>query len=320
MSKFGKSLPPAAREVRRVAVLYGGISAERDVSLSTGMQVIAALRAAGFHVTPIEVGADLAAVIAALHPKPDAVFNALHGRLGEDGAIQGVLDWLDIPYTHSGVRASALAMDKAAAKALFAANGLPVARGRVVALEELEAGDPLPLPYVVKPVNEGSSVGVEIIRTGDNRRAEVARAWRFGAVAMVEEYIPGRELTVGVMGDRALGVTEIIAEAGAFYDYESKYADGGSRHIIPAAIHPDIHARALDVASAAHRALGCRGATRCDFRYDDTEGEPGRLVLLEINTQPGLTPTSLLPEQAATVGISFPLLCTWMVENAACRA
>jgi D-alanine-D-alanine ligase len=320
MNGPNKPLPPAAGEVRKVAVLYGGISAERDVSLSTGVQVIAALRAAGFHVTPIEVGADLAAVIAALHPKPDAVFNALHGRLGEDGAIQGVLDWLGIPYTHSGVRASALAMDKAAAKAVFVANGLPVARHRVVPLEELEARDPLPLPYVVKPVNEGSSVGVEIMRSGDNRRAEVARAWRFGAVAMVEEYIPGRELTVGVMGDRALGVTEIIAEAGAFYDYDSKYATGGSRHIIPAAIHPDIFARALDVASAAHRALGCRGATRCDFRYDDTEGEPGRLVLLEINTQPGLTPTSLLPEQAATVGISFPLLCTWMVENAACRA
>jgi D-alanine-D-alanine ligase len=315
------SLSRAAGEVyKRVAVLYGGVSAEREVSLSTGVQVIAALRDAGFVVTPIEVGDDLTAVIAALTPKPDAVFNALHGRLGEDGAIQGVLDWLGIPYTHSGVRASALAMDKAAAKAVFVANGLPVARGRVVPLHELESGDPIPLPYVVKPVNEGSSVGVEIIRAGDNRRAEVARSWRFGAVAMVEEYIAGRELTVGVMGDRALGVTEIIAEAGVFYDYESKYADGGSRHVIPAAVHPDIYARALDVAFAAHQALGCRGASRCDFRYDDTAGEPGRLVLLEINTQPGLTPTSLLPEQAAHAGIDFPQLCTWMVENAACRA
>ncbi|HTW70097.1 MAG TPA: D-alanine--D-alanine ligase [Acetobacteraceae bacterium] len=303
-----------------VAVLYGGMSAERDVSLSTGIQVIAALRESGFAVTPVEVADDIAAVIAALTPRPDAVFNALHGRFGEDGAIQGVLDWLGIPYTHSGVRASALAMDKAAAKAVFTANGLPVARGRVVPLDELEAGDPLPLPYVVKPVNEGSSVGVEFIRTGDNRRCDIARTWRFGKTAMVEEYIPGRELTVGVMGDRALGVTEIIAQAGSFYDYESKYADGGSRHIIPAAIHPDIYARALDVASSAHRALGCRGATRCDFRYDDTKGEPGRLVLLEINTQPGLTPTSLLPEQAAFHGMSFARLCAWMVENAACRA
>ncbi|HUB49308.1 MAG TPA: D-alanine--D-alanine ligase, partial [Acetobacteraceae bacterium] len=290
----------------RVAVLYGGMSAEREVSLSTGIQVIAALRESGFAVTPIEVADNISAVIAALTPKPDAVFNALHGRFGEDGAIQGVLDWLGIPYTHSGVRASALAMDKAAAKAVFVANGLPVAHGRVVPLHELEAADPLPLPYVVKPVNEGSSVGVEIIRSGDNRRADVARTWRFGCAAMVEEYIPGRELTVGVMGDRALGVTEIIAEAGAFYDYESKYADGGSRHIIPAAVHPDVYTRALDVASAAHRVLGCRGATRCDFRYDDTKGEPGRLVLLEINTQPGLTPTSLLPEQAAYLGLSFP--------------
>ena len=304
----------------KVAVLYGGISAEREVSLSTGFQVIAALREAGFTVTPIEVADDIGAVIAALTPKPDAVFNALHGRFGEDGAIQGVLDWLGVPYTHSGVRASALAMDKAAAKAVFVANGLPVAQGRVVPLDELEAGDPLPLPYVVKPVNEGSSVGVEFIRTGDNRRADIARTWRFGKAAMVEEYIPGRELTVGVMGDRALGVTEIIAQAGCFYDYDSKYADGGSRHIIPAAIHPDIYERALDVASSAHRALGCRGATRCDFRYDDTKGEPGRLVLLEINTQPGLTPTSLLPEQAAWHGMSFAQLCAWMVENAACRA
>ena len=303
----------------RVAVLYGGISAEREVSLTSGGKVIAALREAGFDVNPIEVGDDLGAVIAALTPKPDAVFNALHGRFGEDGAIQGVLDLLGIPYTHSGVRASAVAMDKAAAKALFIAAGLPVAAGRTVGIDALEAADPLPLPYVIKPVNEGSSVGVEIVRTGDNRRAEIARAWKFGREALVEEYIPGRELTVAVMGDRPLAVTEILADAGVFYDYESKYANGGSRHIVPAAVHPDIYAQALDVAVSAHRALGCRGATRCDFRYDDTAGEPGRLVLLEINTQPGLTPTSLLPEQAAHLGMDFPRLCAWMVENAACR-
>ena len=303
----------------RVAVLYGGISAEREVSLNSGRKVIVALREAGFEVTPIVVEDDLGAVIAGLTPRPDAVFNALHGRFGEDGAIQGVLDLLAIPYTHSGVRASSIAMDKAAAKALFTAAGLPVAAGRVVSIDELEAADPLPLPYVVKPVNEGSSVGVEIIRSGDNRRAAVARAWTFGREALVEEYIPGRELTVAVMGERPLAVTEILADAGVFYNYESKYADGGSRHIVPAAVHPDVYAQALDVAAAAHRALGCRGATRCDFRYDDTAGEPGRLVLLEINTQPGLTPTSLLPEQAAHVGMSFPQLCAWMVENAACR-
>jgi D-alanine-D-alanine ligase len=303
----------------RVAVLYGGMSAEREVSLATGRQVIAALRQANYDVHPIEVGDDLTAVIAALTPKPDAVFNALHGRFGEDGAIQGVLDWLGIPYTHSGVRASALAMDKQAAKALFVSAGLPVARGRVVPVQELEAADPLPLPYVIKPVNEGSSVGVEIIRGGDNRRADIARAWRFGGSALVEEYIPGRELTVGVMGDRALAVTDILAVANSFYDYESKYADQGSRHIIPAQVHPDIYAQAMEVAVAAHRAVGCRGASRCDFRYDDTAGEPGRLVLLEINTQPGLTPTSLLPEQAAYLGMDFPALCAWMIENAACR-
>lgn len=304
----------------RVAVLYGGISAEREVSLSSGMQVIAALRQAGFEVVPIDVGEDLGALIRALTPKPDAVFNALHGRFGEDGAIQGVLDWMGIPYTHSGIRASALAMDKVAAKAVFGAAGLPVAKGRVVDVDELEAADPLPLPYVVKPINEGSSVGVEIIRAGDNRRVAVARGWRFGRQALAEEFIPGRELTVAVMGERALAVTEIIAEAGAFYDYESKYADGGSRHVIPASVHPDAYAHALDVALAAHRALGCRGASRADFRYDDTRGEPGRLVLLEVNTQPGLTPTSLLPEQAAHCGMDFPALCAWMVEHATCRA
>lgn len=307
-----------ATRATRVAVLYGGISAEREVSLSSGVQVIAALRQAGFNVQPIEVGADLAVVVAALQSRPDVVFNALHGRFGEDGVIQGVLDWIGVPYTHSGMRASALAMDKVAAKAAFAAAGLPVPRGRTVSADELAEADPLPLPYVVKPINEGSSVGVEIIRNGDNRRAEVARNWRFGRCALVEEYIPGRELTVGVMGDRALAVTEIRAEAGVFYDYDSKYADGGSRHLIPAPVHPDTYALALDIAVAAHHAIGCRGATRCDFRYDDTVGEPGRLVLLEINTQPGLTPTSLLPEQAAHHGIDFPQLCTWMVENAAC--
>jgi D-alanine-D-alanine ligase len=303
----------------RVAVLYGGISAEREVSLSSGRQVVAALREAGFEVTPVEVGADLGALIAALTPRPDVVFNALHGRFGEDGAIQGVLDWLNVPYTHSGVRASALAMDKAAARAVFAAAGLPVARGRVVEVEDLAAADPLPRPYVIKPVNEGSSVGVQILRQGDNRRGEIAGGWAYGTTALVEEYVPGRELTVAVMGERALAVTEIVASH-SFYDYESKYADGGSRHVVPAAIHPATYERAMAMAVAAHRALGCRGASRADFRYDDTETTPGRLVLLEVNTQPGLTRTSLLPEQAAHLGMSFPALCAWMVENAACRA
>ena len=305
--------------MKRVAVLYGGISAEREVSLSSGRQVIAALRTAGYDVVPVEVGPDLAAVLAALTPRPDAVFNALHGRFGEDGTIQGVLDWLGIPYTHSGVRASSIAMDKVAAKTVFAAAGLPVARHRIVDVAALEEADPMPRPYVIKPQKEGSSVGVTIMRTGDNRRAEIARGWTFGPTAMTEEYIPGRELTVAVMGDRALAVTEITAARG-FYDYEAKYTEGGSRHVIPAAVHPDIAARAMEVALAAHQALGCVGATRSDFRYDDTEGEPGRLVLLEVNTQPGLTPLSLLPEQAAFCGFDFPALCAWMVEAAQCRA
>lgn len=305
---------------KRVAVLYGGPSAEREVSLASGRQVILALETAGFEVTPVEVGTDLSDLLRHLDPRPDVVFNALHGRFGEDGAIQGVLDWLGIPYTHSGVRASALAMDKAAAKAVFAAAGLPVARGRLVDVAELEYADPLPLPYVIKPVNEGSSVGVHIMRAGDNRRASIAANWTFGTEAMAEEFIPGRELTVGVLGDRALVVTEILADVGEFYDYESKYAAGGSRHTLPAPIHADAAAQAKDLALRAHRALGCRGASRSDFRYDDTAGEPGRLVLLEVNTQPGLTPTSLLPEQAAHLGVDFPALCAWMVENAACRA
>jgi D-alanine-D-alanine ligase len=209
-------------------------------------------------------------------------------------------------------------MDKAASRAVFAAVGLPVAPGRVIDIAELEHNDPLPLPYVIKPLNEGSSVGVEILRRGENRRAEIARDWHFGPQALVEEFIPGRELTVGVMGDRALTVTD-IASAHEFYDYESKYAAGGSNHIIPAVLHPAAHQEALELALAAHRALGCRGASRTDFRYDDTAGEPGRLVLLEVNTQPGLTPTSLLPEQAAYCGIAFPALCAWMVEEARCR-
>ncbi|RAI59247.1 D-alanine--D-alanine ligase [Roseicella frigidaeris] len=300
----------------RVAVLFGGISAEREVSLASGAQCIAALREAGFEVVPVEVGEDLAGVIAALQAaKPDAVFNTLHGRFGEDGCIQGVLDWLGLPYTGSGVRASAIAMDKPAAKAVLASAEIPLPPHRLVTPEELEAADPMPRPFVVKPPNEGSSVGVTILREGDNRRAAIAREWRFGPRIMVEPYIPGRELTVAVMGDRALAVTEITTDL-QFYDYDAKYAAGGSRHAVPAPVHPEIERQAMAAALAAHRALGCRGVSRADFRYDDTAGEPGRLFLLEVNTQPGMTRTSLVPEQAAHVGIPFPALCAWMVEQA----
>ncbi|OYV36789.1 MAG: D-alanine--D-alanine ligase [Acidocella sp. 20-61-6] len=300
--------------MKRIAVLLGGISAEREVSLRTGAGVVAALRQAGYAVTPIDVGADLAALLAALQPAPDAVFNALHGRFGEDGTIQGVLDYLGIPYTHSGVRASALAIDKVAAKAVFAQAGLPVAAHRVIDITALMAGDPLAKPYVVKPVNEGSSVGVSIVRVGDNRQAEIVEGWHFGA-AMVEEYIPGRELTVGVLEDVALPVTEILPTE-TFYDYHSKYSAGGSRHVVPAEIPAEIAARAKAIAVAAHAALGCRGASRADLRYDEATG---RLVLLEVNTQPGMTETSLLPEQAALTGMDYAQLCAWMVERAACR-
>jgi D-alanine-D-alanine ligase len=287
---------PQRVAARRVAVLHGGMSAEREVSLRTGQQVIEALRTAGFEVQSIEVTDDLAALIAALDPKPDVVFNALHGRFGEDGTVQGVLDYLGIPYTHSGVRASALAIDKAAAKAVFSHAGLPVAPHRIIDIAELADHDPLPLPYVVKPVNEGSSVGVSIVRPGTNRSAQIIAEWHFGP-AMVEQYIPGRELTVCVLEDRALVVTEILTGED-FYDYHAKYAAGGPRHVLPAELPPEVTQHALDL------------------RYDDATG---RLILLEVNTQPGMTRTSLLPEQAAYAGITFPELCRWMVERAACR-
>ncbi|HTQ69969.1 MAG TPA: D-alanine--D-alanine ligase [Acidocella sp.] len=298
----------------RVAVLMGGMSSEREVSLNSGQQVCEALRKAGYAVTPVVVTEDLGALLAALTPRPDAVFNALHGRFGEDGTIQGVLDYIGLPYTHSGVRASALAMDKEAAKALFVSAGLPVAPHKVIDIAELADADPLPRPYVVKPVNEGSSVGVSIVKEGDNHRAEIVASWQFGP-AMVEQYIPGRELTVGVLEDRALTVTEILP-AEKFYDYHAKYAAGGSRHVLPAQVPADIAKSAKEIAVAAHKALGCRGASRADLRYDE---ETGRLILLEVNTQPGMTATSLLPEQAAHEGMDFPALCAWMVERAACR-
>ncbi|MBS1018697.1 D-alanine--D-alanine ligase [Gluconobacter cerinus] len=302
----------------KVAVLYGGTSSERPVSLVSGNAAISALREKGHEVTPVDVGADIAVTIQALRvAAPDVVFNALHGPKGEDGAIQGVLEWMGLPYTHSGIRASAVAMDKGATRMLLAAAGLPIAEGRVITPEELAEADPLPVPYVVKPVAEGSSVGVEIIRQGDNRRAEIAKNWRFGKEALVETFVPGRELTAGVMGDRALAVTDILpAETAAFYDFEAKYKAGGSRHVVPAELPKSVTERALDYALRAHEILGCSGASRTDFRYDD---ETDTLIVLEVNTQPGMTPTSLLPEQAAYCGISYPDLCDWLVQEALTR-
>jgi D-alanine-D-alanine ligase len=302
--------------VKRVAVLMGGWSAEREVSLSSGGECAAALKTRGYDVCTIDVTRDLGALMAALTPRPDVVFNALHGRGGEDGTIQGVLECLQIPYTHSGVLASAVAMDKPMAKAVFARAGLPLAEGMVVPRASLGVADPLPAPFVVKPTNEGSSVGVRIVRPGDNSWREEAARWPF-AEALVERFIDGREITVAVMDDRALGVCEIVPR-GSFYDYTSKYVAGGSDHLVPAPIHQRAYDEALDIALRAHRALGCRGVSRADLRYDDTHGEPGRMILLEVNTQPGMTPTSLVPDIAKHAGIDFPALVAWMVENAAC--
>lgn len=310
------SMTPPTPMKKSVAVLKGGWSAEREVSLVSGRECAQALAEIGYAVREIDVGHDLDALVAALKPPPDVVFNALHGRGGEDGTVQAVLDFLRIPYTHSGVLASAVAMDKPMAKAVFAGAGLPLAAGKVVARTSLQAGDPLPRPFVVKPVNEGSSVGVLIVRDGDDDSwREAVASWRFDRL-LVEEFIPGRELTVAVMGERALGVLEIVAR-GSFYDYDSKYAPGGSAHVVPAPIPPSLYAEALGIGLRAHQALGCRGVSRADLRYDDT-GRPHRLVLLEVNTQPGMTPTSLVPEIAGHAGIGFGELVRWMVENASC--
>lgn len=305
-----------SRTIRSVAVLMGGWTAERDVSLVSGRECAKALAAIGYEVRSIDVTRDLAAMVQALTPAPDVVFNALHGRGGEDGTVQGVLEFLRVPYTHSGVLASAVAMDKPTARSVFTAAGLPLAEGRVATRDEIAAGDVLPRPYVVKPINEGSSVGVRIVQRADNSWAAEAKAWQYER-ALVERYVPGREITVAVMGDRALGALEIRPAKG-FYDYAAKYAPGGSEHLMPAPIHRRAYDEALAIGVAAHKALGCRGVSRADLRYDDTAGEPGKLVLLEVNTQPGMTPTSLVPDIARHAGIEFPALVRWMVENAAC--
>ena len=298
--------------IKHVAVLMGGWSAEREVSLVSGAACVKALQSANYDVTPIDVQRDMGALMTRLYPKPDAIFNALHGRYGEDGCVQGLLDILGIPYTHSGLLASALAMHKPVAKKLFAAAGIPVARHEIKSQQDIIRGNVMSAPYVIKPVNEGSSVGVHIISQGLNEPLSTESDWPFGDRVMVEEYIAGREMTVSVMGDRALGVTEITTSHG-FYDYDAKYEEGGSNHVIPANI-PDVLAGTLmNYAVKAHQTLGCRGISRADFRFD---GE--NAFILEVNTQPGMTPTSLVPEQAAYVGMSFEDLVTWMIENAEC--
>ncbi|MFY9759885.1 MAG: D-alanine--D-alanine ligase [Xanthobacteraceae bacterium] len=298
---------------KHVAVLMGGWSAERDVSLRSGKACADALGRRGYRVTPIDVGRDIAATLTAANP--DVALNVLHGRPGEDGTLQGLLEILGIPYTHSGVLASAVAMQKDTAKVLFRAAGVPVAEDRVVSRLEAAKAHVMAPPYVIKPVAEGSSVGVFIVtEEHPNPPQELFRDdWPFGDRVMVERYIPGKELTCAVLGDRALDVIEIVP-ATRFYDYEAKYAAGGSRHLLPAPILPNVYQEVRRLSLAAHSALGCRGVSRADFRYDDRG--TGKLICLEVNTQPGMTETSLVPELAAYAGITFDELVQWMVEDA----
>lgn len=293
-----------------VAVLKGGISAEREVSLTSGAAVEKALFALGHRVTAIDVSATLAADL--LTAKPDAAFNALHGRYGEDGCVQGLLEILKIPYTHSGVLASAVAMDKPMAKLVFAAAGLRCAKGMVANKHQVIAGDVLPRPYVVKPANEGSSVGVKLVFENDNFFF-THQNWPYGDTVLVEQYIPGRELTCAVLDDAALGVTEITIPKG-FYDYENKYTAGGSVHICPAQLPQAVYDEVMAMAVTAHRALGCRSLTRSDFRWD--ENGDGKIYILETNTQPGMTPFSLSPELAAYAGIDFNQLVARILATA----
>ncbi|MFO1089172.1 MAG: D-alanine--D-alanine ligase [Hyphomicrobiales bacterium] len=306
------AFPPGSTHV---AVLMGGWSAEREVSLNSGTACAAALREGGFRVTEIDPKRDVAQVLAQL--APDVVFNALHGKWGEDGTVQGVLETLGIPYTHSGVLASALAMNKPLAKDVFRAAGLPVTDHRLVDIETAAHSHPMPPPYVVKPAAEGSSVGVHIVLSGANAPAHAILEHRtlYGETVMVERFIPGRELTCAVMGEVALGVTEIVPAVG-FYDYQAKYAPGGSMHVCPAQVPNDVYRRAQQHALEAHVALGCRGVSRADFRYDDTPGGDGELILLEVNTQPGMTGTSLVPELAKLAGHSMVELVTWILNDA----
>ena len=300
-----------------VAVLMGGLSSEREVSLSSGKMCADALEGQVAKVSRIDAGRDLAKVLAYL--KPDVVFNALHGAWGEDGCVQGVLETLAIPYTHSGVLASALAMDKEKSKAVLAAAGVVVPGGGLFDRFEVARGHVIPPPYVIKPNAEGSSVGVYLVREGEDPCAAPGEpSWTWGEQVMVEPFIAGKELAVTVLGEksgpRALTVTDITPHKG-FYDYEAKYAPGGSSHILPADLPPHVFERALRESELAHTAMGCRGVSRSDFRYDDIKDD---LVLLEVNTQPGMTPTSLSPEQAAFVGMDYKTLVRWMVEDASC--
>jgi len=296
----------------------GGWSSERPVSLSSGNACAEAAEKAGYGVTRIDVGKDIAEVLTKL--KPDVALNALHGPYGEDGCIQGVLEILAIPYTHSGVLASALAMNKPKAKDVMKAAGIPVAESILMNRFEVAKAHVMAPPYVVKPPNEGSSFGVLIVREDAQHPPQQLYAddWPHGDTVMVERFVAGRELTCGVRGNQPLDIIDIVTE-GRFYDYHAKYAAGGSKHILPARLLPDVYQNVRMLALRAHQALGCRGVSRADFRYDDRPGGSGELICLEVNTQPGMTATSLVPEMAAYAGMDFPALVRWMVEDASCN-
>ncbi len=304
--------------MKHVAVLMGGWSAERPVSLNSGRGCADALEARGYRVSRVDVARDIAGVLAVL--RPDVAFNALHGRVGEDGTIQGVLEILRIPYTHSGVLASALAAQKDLAKTVMSAAGIPVAHGVTVDRREAAQRHVLPPPYVLKPVSEGSYYGVFIVKEGTSHPPQelLREDWTHGDWMLAEKYIAGRELTCAVLGDRTLDVTEIKAVSSEWYDFDSKYAPGGSIHELPAKVKGNIYQMVQELALKAHKALGCRGISRTDFRYDDRPGGSGELVVLEVNTQPGMTETSLAPEMAAFAGMTFGELVKWMVEDASC--
>lgn len=300
---------------KHVAVLMGGWSAEREVSLRSGKSCAEALESKGYRVTKIDVGRDIAVMLHTL--KPDVALNVLHGPPGEDGTLQGILEIAGIPYTHSGVLASALALQKDIAKTVMLAAGVPVPGGRVVSRQEAAKAHVLERPYVLKPINEGSSLGVFIVtKAHEHPPQELTRSdWEFTDVLLAEPFIAGKELTCAVMGDEALAVIEVVPTA-RFYDYEAKYAPGGSTHLLPAPISPFVYQEVRRLAVAAHNALGCRGVSRADFRWDDSVEGTGGLVCLEVNTQPGMTETSLVPEMAVHAGISFAELVQWMVEDA----
>jgi D-alanine-D-alanine ligase len=303
---------------KHIAVLLGGLSAEREVSLRSGAACARALEGEGFRVTCLDVDHAIGETLAAL--RPDVVFNALHGRFGEDGIVQGILEMLRIPYTHSGVLASALAMQKDRAKDVMRAAGIPVAPGVTVHRLEAAKAHALPPPYVVKPVSEGSSVGVLIVNEDHAHPPQelTSAEWGHGDMVLVERFVAGRELTCAVLGEKALDVIEILAADGGWYDYNAKYAKGGSIHVLPAKLKENIYQYVQELAVRAHGALGCRGVSRADFRYDDRPGGTGELVVLEVNTQPGMTETSLVPELAAHVGLTFGELVRWMVDDASC--